>query len=345
MTLRRVTTIALLLAISLPAFGDAPSTVREFLDGHRTTFSTKGHPKANGVNFTIAYPNGWKAAEGERPNIVQKIVSEGGRGLEMVMIIAKELPLPPGTSVTKQDQEELFTPSELRGILPPGATFVDAKSTAVEANPAGILEYTMRADSAGQSIYMHAWTLNFLQGKTLVQVQFQVGGLAGSESDVARRMAAYRPLFTLIANSIVFPEKWSAPSQAEAPSFRSGGMSSLPLDDPPTLILTFLVSFVITWGVGLTPPLVVRYAIVRRPLSRKNASWIAAGFSAFFWIAFLLLNHALGEKPGRGVVWIIMFFVARWIMSRGYTAPVPGVPNARSGEGHNQPLERTGPAV
>lgn len=292
---------------------------REFLDGSRTTFSTKGHPKAKGVNFTIAYPNSWVAAEGERPNIVQKFVSEGGRGLEMAMIITKALPLPPGTVLNDEDLKELFAPSELRGMLPDGAVFVDARSTEIEATPAGILEYTMRADRAGMTLLIHAWTLNFLFGNTLVQVQFQVGGPAGVEGEVASRMAAFKPLFTLMANSIVFPDKWSGaagtPSSGQATQRTS---SSLPFDDPSLLVLTPVLSFIITWGIGLTPPLLVRYVFLRRPLSKKAASWVAASFSAFFWMAFLVINSALGEKPGTGAVWIVIFFVARWIMSRGY---------------------------
>lgn len=342
MALRCLTTIILLLSFPRAMFGDSPSTIREFVEGHRTTFSTKGHPKANGVNFTIAYPNGWKSAEGERPNIVQKFVSEGGRGLETMMIIAIELPVPAGTTIAGQELVELVAPSALREMLPRGATFVSAKSTAIEADPAGILEFTMRADRAGMSLFMHAWTLNFIQGNTLVQVQFQVGGLAGAESEVERRMAAYKPLFTLMANTIVFPDKWSAPSQAEAPSAKSDAKSSLTFDDPGTLVLTLLASFLITWGLGLTPSIVVRYAVVRRPLSRKSASWIAAGSSAIFWIGLSLLHHALGEEPGRGVVWIVIFFVARWIMSRGYTSPSPGVPKAVSRERHIESPERTG---
>lgn len=55
--------------------------------------------QAKGVNFTISYPNSWRAAEGERPNILQKFVSEGGHGLEM-MILTKDLPSPPGTVLT-----------------------------------------------------------------------------------------------------------------------------------------------------------------------------------------------------------------------------------------------------
>ena len=180
------------LASSL-LLAQAVDPAREFLEGSRTTFSTEGHAKANGLNFTIAYPNSWAAAEGERPNIVQKFVSEGGRGLEMAMIVTKELPLPPGTVLTNEDLKELFVPSELRGMLPPGAILVDARSTQIEAEPAGILEYTMRADRAGMAFLIQAWTLNFISGNTLVQVQFQVGGPAASEGDVARRMAAFKP--------------------------------------------------------------------------------------------------------------------------------------------------------
>lgn len=292
---------------------------REFLDGSRTTFSTKGHPKAKGVNFTVAYPNSWAAAEGERPNIVQKFVSEGGGGLEMAMIITKELPLPPGTVLTNDDLKELFAPSELRGMLPDGAVFVDALSTEIEATPAGILEYTMRADRAEMTLLIHAWTLNFVSGSTLVQVQFQVGGPAGVERDVVRQMATFKPLFTLMANSIVLPDKWTGASGTPVSGQATPqSSSSLPYDNPPLLALTLILSFIVTWGVGLTPPLLIRYVFLRRPLSKKAASWVAASFSAFFWMAFLVINSALGEKPGTGVVWIIMFFVARWIMSRGY---------------------------
>ena len=307
MTLRLLISFALLSAMPLRVVADAATSTREFLDGHRYTFSTKDHPKAKGVNFTIALPNSWAAAEGNRPNIVQKFTSEGR--LEYVMIITKALPS--GTVLTEQDQRDLFVPSRMRGMVPPEATFIDAQATKIEGTPAGIFEYKMRMDRAGMSAVVYGRTLSFLSGNTFVQVTFQV---VGSEDGVARRMAAFKPLFFLITNSIIFPDKWTA-----APQIPPGPRTtqSLAFDDQTLLIITLVVGFIVTWGLGLTPPLVIRYAIVRRPLSRKAASWIAAGSSAFLWVAFAALNVALGEEPGTGVVWFVMFFVARWIMSRG----------------------------
>ena len=45
---------------------------------------------------------------------------------------------------------------------------------------------------------------------------------------------------------------------------------------------------------------------------------VAAGFSAFFGMAFHVISDVLGEKRGTGAAWVFVFFVARWIMSRGY---------------------------
>ncbi len=322
----------------LDVVADSESSIREFLEGHRYTYSTKDHPKAKGVHFTMALPNSWAAAEGARPNIVQRFVDDGGRGFAIVLITTKDLPLPPGTVLTDQDQRELFAPSELRGTLPPGATFVGAQATEIEATPAGILEYKLRSDRAGMSVLTYWWTLSFLSDNTLVQVQFSVGDIANSEDDVARRMAEFKPLFTLIANSIVFPDKWTVapqipptPSVTQLPTtLPDTPRTTLPLsfDNPPRLILSLVVGFIVAWGLGLTPPLVIRYAIIRRPLSRKAASWIAAGFSGFFWIAFRAINHALGEEPGRGFVWILVFFVAWWLMSRGYESAATSQPNS-----------------
>jgi hypothetical protein len=251
-----VLTIALLMSMSNHSIAQPADPAREFLDGYHNTFSTKGHPKAKGVNFTIAYPSSWAAAEGERPNIVQKFVSDGGRGLESAMIITKEFPLPAGTVLTKQDLRDLFTLSELHGMLPDGAVFVGGKSTEIEGIPAGILEYVIRGERAGVELLFHTWTLNFLSGKILVQVQFGVGAPAESERDVSRRMAAFKPLFVLMSNSIVLPDEWPSALEIQpSNTIPSSSSSALPYDDHQLPIPILFRNFIITWGVGITPPL------------------------------------------------------------------------------------------
>ncbi len=185
-----------------------PGPEAEFLAGNRTIFGTSGHSKAKGVSLTIAYPNSWAAVEGDRPNIVQKFVSQGGRGLETVMIVTKELSLPKGMVLSNKDRKELLSPSELRGMLPAEAKAIEALSTEIEGEPAGVLEYSVRGERAGVTLSTHGRVLAFFSANTLVQVHFQVAGPASSEGEVARRMAIFKPLFALMANSIVLQDKW-----------------------------------------------------------------------------------------------------------------------------------------
>jgi len=201
MIIRIIIGIACLVSLSSPSFAQDADPAREFLDGNRTTFSTQNHPKAKGVHFTIAYPISWTAQEGERPNIVQKFVSRGGRGLAMAVIVTKTLPLPAGTTLTEADLNEFFTPTELKDMLPEGAKFINSKKTEIEGLPAGILEYSMRGERAGIAIDMQVISYTFIHHSTMVQLQCAVSGEAA--------MATFKTLFALMANSIVIPDRWT----------------------------------------------------------------------------------------------------------------------------------------
>jgi len=307
--------IALLfMSLSTLTFAQNTDYLQEFLDGNHTTFSTQNHPKAKGVHLKIDYPNSWVAQEGEHPNIVQKFVSEGGRGLEIITLGISLLP--EDIAFTEDNLKELITPTEMKGMLPEGAKFIDAKPTKIEGLPAGILEYSMRAERAGMIIDTQNISYIFIYKTTIVQLGCMVSVVSPSEEDLSHRMITFKPLFTQIANSIVIPDKWAAVPDVPNGTPPSSSFFSYPKEGFSLIVLALVVSLVITWGVGLTPPLLIRYVFLRRPLSKKTASWIAVGFSFFFWIAFSYYSYSIGVSRGTGFVWIIMFFVARWILSR-----------------------------
>ena len=60
----------------------------------------------------------------------------------------------------------------------------------------------------------------------------------------------------------------------------------------PLWWLTIIVSFILTWGIGLIPPLIIRYAIVRKPLSK---GW-AIGLVIFLWMINIVIFTALGSQ-------------------------------------------------
>ena len=111
----------------------------EFARNYIHTYKTKGHPKAKGLELSINYPVSWSADEGLRPHVVQKFISENGKGLEMFLIMVKNLPLPQDSIFDKKYLDEFFTVSTLKAMVPSNATFISAKPITLDAQKAGVL--------------------------------------------------------------------------------------------------------------------------------------------------------------------------------------------------------------
>lgn len=77
-----------LLSIS-PSFANE-NILSNYIDNGVKYFS-KGHPKSFDLNIEIKYPNNWTAQEGLRPHIVQKFVSENGKGTETCVLLIQKL--------------------------------------------------------------------------------------------------------------------------------------------------------------------------------------------------------------------------------------------------------------
>ncbi len=208
--MKRILTLIFLFAL-LPINTTLAVTpaAKEFTSGNRSKFSTAGHPKSKGINMALSYPNSWKAKEGERPNIVQKFVSDGGKGLEMAFIVTKSLPHSSGTTISENEMKELYTPTEMKNMVPPGARFIAAKPTKIESLPAGILEYSMRQERAGVTIDSQFISYSFIYGTTVVQLVCAVTvGPATTPGALSQKMEDFKPLFLLMANSIVLQNRW-----------------------------------------------------------------------------------------------------------------------------------------
>ncbi len=67
--------------------------------------------------------------------------------------------------------------------------------------------------------------------------------------------------------------------------------------------LTLLLSAVLTWGIGLAPPLLLRFAILQRPISKK----VAITLVVLFWFLNVLIFTALGSTSKTHSA---LFFVA-----------------------------------
>lgn len=143
-----------------------------------------------------------------RPNTVQKIVSRGGLGLEMLTIVTKAMPLK--TPIPESDINDFFTEENLRDFVPKGSLFLAFTKTKIEETPAVIYEFITDSSRAGIDFYLHQKVLCFFQGNTFIQVACSVGVDKTDEGAtlVRKRADSFSTLFTLIFNSIVFENKY-----------------------------------------------------------------------------------------------------------------------------------------
>jgi|SaaInlStandDraft_4_1057021.scaffolds.fasta_scaffold78335_2 hypothetical protein len=75
---------------------------------------------------------------------------------------------------------------------------------------------------------------------------------------------------------------------------------------------TIALSFLITWSIGLLPPVLIRYAIIRRPLSK----WVAIAVCAVFWFANIIIFTALGSQSKTHAALYLIAFVSYWILRK-----------------------------
>lgn len=283
------------------------------------TYRTDGHSKSNGINLTIKYPSGWSAQEGARPHVVQKFVSPDGKTYAMILI--QDLGLPAGTPISQEELEQFFTPPELKGMVPDGMQFINAQKTAMEGLPAGILEYKATMQRAGISVDQQVWSLNFIYDKSFIQLQFTVGGVSGS-IDTAAQMQAQKPLFLQMANTVVLPDKWTAAASDSAPTATTTNDASVasltPGIDGSNLGTTLLVSLLLTWGIGLTPPLLIRFVLLRRPTGKAAA----IGLTALFWVFNLVLFTALGSQSKSHGALVLVALASYAILRKGAASRV-----------------------
>jgi hypothetical protein len=74
-----------------------------------------------------------------------------------------------------------------------------------------------------------------------------------------------------------------------------------------------LFSFLITWGVGLLPPFLIRFVLMRRPISR---GW-AVGVVALFWVFNVILSIALESQSKTHTAFALVAFASYLILRKG----------------------------
>ena len=76
--------------------------------------------------------------------------------------------------------------------------------------------------------------------------------------------------------------------------------------------LTLAISAILTWGIGLAPPLLLRFVFFRRPFEK----WWAIGTVSVFWLFNMVLFISLGSKSKTHAALVLVALVSFYILRK-----------------------------
>jgi hypothetical protein len=189
-----------------PEFHNNPS--KEFLRGFKSTFRTIGHPKAKGVDFQVEYPKSWRAKEGKRPNVIQLFRSKNGRGFESILLMVKDIPLPPGYKISNQELDEFFSPQALREMVPNGASFISGQSIILDNQKGGMMVFKQTMQRLSTEVSFKIMQFTTIYQNKIIFIQCSVTTKEANQSALSKRFKQLKPLFMLVANSFVLQSQY-----------------------------------------------------------------------------------------------------------------------------------------
>lgn len=188
---------------------------KEISSGYTYTFNAKGHRKSKNTDWQIKIPKSWYAKEGDRPNIIQKFISECGNGSEMIVLLVQdlndafdlnEIELELGEEKDDFLRELFYSEDFAKEMIPGNGSLISIQRISIAFNEAVMFTFETRMESFGIEIKMRMLYFMILNQDRIFYVQASVN-TKNLKEDLSARMDKFLPLFMRVANSIVINNK------------------------------------------------------------------------------------------------------------------------------------------
>gem|GEM_PF-1624530 len=179
-----------------------------FSDGYTKEYRSLNSPKAKGVDLAIEYPASWKPKEGRRPNVVQKFISKNGHGLEIVLLVIKDLSKEFDGQFTEEDILSLADENIWDGF-DEGISTIDQGNVRLADKPTIWGEFTGTISRTGIEMDTHGLGFTMVEDGKMVHITFMVSQRkAENNGKIQTRFEHFAPVFQLMLNSLDFYDKY-----------------------------------------------------------------------------------------------------------------------------------------
>jgi hypothetical protein len=198
----------------------------ELIRGFKTTYRTKGHHKAKGLDLQIEYARSWSLREGNRPNVIQFFSSNNGRGLAHALIMTRDFIKEAQGELTREEikalktlegskdlASEVFSESSLRemanGMGMANVRNITTKRVVLDRWPGAMLEFIGDQQRLDLTITMYNRMYIAIYKNYMIFLQCEVGKSSDETEDALKtNISKFSPLFQLMANSLVIQSQY-----------------------------------------------------------------------------------------------------------------------------------------
>ncbi|TXB66185.1 hypothetical protein FRY74_06325 [Vicingus serpentipes] len=175
----------------------------EFKKGQYTKYNCKGEGSANGLNFSIKYPNTWILKDGDRPHIVKNIMGK----LEGLVIYVNKLS---ESDLPKEDVSEFFTLEGLKYII--GVDEFDSYdlNQEIDGIRTACVYFNTNIKRLDTEIKSKNLVYLMIYKNYLIQLHFSVTAPPPFSNFFEKKFKRYEGLFKLMANSFIINSQWTS---------------------------------------------------------------------------------------------------------------------------------------
>lgn len=257
--------------------------------------------RSEDAHFRFIYPPSWVSKTPRGENV--KALVSGGEGGSNCNVVVK--PLPRGYS-----ESDFWGEAAPEDMTPPNSSLLNSGATYLNNKKAMMAVYDTAYKAMDIAVDLRFLMIMAVENNAMYAIT------CGGQADT---FEASQETFNSIIRSFVF-ETWTDPSNSPVNN-EDMSTNDLIFDAVDTgeygLLSMFLAfSFALTWGIGLTPPLLIRYAFYRRPLNK----WPAIGYCALLFCVNIVIFTALGSESKTHSALVIIAFVSYYILKNGQRA-------------------------
>ena len=208
--------LALMIFTGTPAVAQQ-ADLQAFQAGRFITFSSKGHPKAAGLDASFAIPPGWAPTDAS-PNFVVNFQNASGEAYCTFAVVDM------GRNFARTEAEQSFNGVGMKALVPAQAKVLEVGSITLNGLYAGKISFTVDQDVNGKT--QHLTLAKFVTASAPWVAALTCGaGYSGKATTPSKDFAAYLPVFDRIAQSLAIHNQWVESETAPLPK---GTQSSVP---------------------------------------------------------------------------------------------------------------------